>query len=81
MRVDPQPMLGLLLGALAIGSAAADDAGEAVPDLAFIEYLGTLIPGDDGWITPQDLRGEEELKADLIAARAKERAADLEKQP
>jgi len=67
MRADAL-RIALLLVLLA-PSLRADDGDETVADLEFLEYLGSLVRDDAGWLDPSDLRGPAETERDRVVVR------------
>ncbi len=52
-----------------------------MPELEFIEYLGTMMRADDGWIDPLDFGRAEDPDSEVTAVGVDEPVSDLELRP
>lgn len=72
--------LVVVLSASANWAVAQDGDAAVMPDLEFIEFLGTMMRADDGWIDPLDFDRAENPDSEVTAVRVDEPVSDLEKQ-
>lgn len=73
--------LMVLLSATVVCAAAQDAEEAAMPELEFIEYLGTMMRADDGWIDPLDFGRAEDPDSEVTAVGVDEPVSDLELRP